>query len=317
MLLKKSFMAIAFAVVMYPNQMLAQDNAVYVNEMGTILPKEQARYYRIINVPDTSGVTIKEYFMDGTLHCVGHYTSPQAIIKQGQFVYYNAKGFKASQGEYIKGFKSGVWILFSGNGKDIAERQQYFYPEKGYYSIRYDPETANKLSEGPFDENNRKTGVWKEYHFHSDSLRLLSRYLGGSRTGEQQEFFRNGRLKRLELFEGRKLKHAEQFDEEGNRVKYYPAFVYPVPPEPLWKYLSVRVKCFDSVIKSINIHVVVKVNEDGSLGDIEITGFDNGCCKTAIMEAIAHMKKWKPAKREDVPCSFTVENDLRYRVFNE
>ena len=317
MLLKKSFVTIAFVMAIYSNQARAQNDTLYVNTIGTLLPKEQASFFRIIKRTDSAVVEVREYFMNDKLHFVGHYTSAQAIIRQGNFIYYTAEGFKISEGEYSKGFKSGEWIIYTHAGKKVNERQRYYYPDKGYYSIRYDFETNNKLSEGPIDENERKTGAWKEYHSHSDSLRLRSQYVGGRRTGEQLEFFKSGKLKRREFFEGRKLKHAEQYDEQGNKVSYLPAFVYPVPPEPLWKYLSVRVACFDSVIKSSNLHYVLKVDADGRLSDIEITGIDDGPCKTAIINAIQHMKKWKPAKRENVPCGYTVESDLRYRIFNE
>jgi len=317
MLLKKSLTAVAFAIAALPCQIHAQNDTIYVNEIGTLLPKSQALYYRIIEVDDTVGVVVKEYFLNGKLHCSGHFTSRQAIIKQGRFVYFNADGFKASEGQYTKGFKSGEWKLYDDKCKKIKERQQNHYPCKGYYSIRYDAESGDKLNEGDFDENDRKAGVWKEYHFHSDAIRQLSRYLAGRRTGEQLEFYKNSRLKRKEIIEGYKVKHAEQYDEEGRKVKYFPAFVYPVPPEPLWKYLSVRVKCFDSLIKSTNVHYSLKVNKDGAISDIELTGLSESDCKTAIIEAIARMKKWKPAKWENVPCNHTVEYDLKFRIFNE
>ncbi len=317
MLLKKSFMAMAFAIATLPFRMYAQNDTLFVNEIGTVLPKAQALYYRIIEASDTAGVAVKQYFLNGKLHFSGHFTSAQAIIKQGSFVYFNADGFKASAGEYTKGFKSGEWILYTGEGKKITERQLYYYPEKGYYSIRYDVEHDGRLDEGSYDGNSKKTGIWKEYHFHSDSIRQITRYQAGRRTGEQLEFHKNGRLKRKEVVEGYKVKHTEQYDEEGEKVKYFPAFVYPRPPEPLWKYLSVRVKCFDSLIKSTNVHYSLKVNKDGTLSDIELSSLDDCSCKTAILEAIVRMKKWKPAKWENQPCNHTVESDFRFRVFNE
>ena len=88
MLLKKSFVTIAFVMAIYSNQARAQNDTLYVNTIGTLLPKEQASFFRIIKRTDSAVVEVREYFMNGKLHCVGHYTSAQAIIKQGNFIFH-------------------------------------------------------------------------------------------------------------------------------------------------------------------------------------------------------------------------------------
>lgn len=317
MLLKKLLVRSMLLSSMYPFMSKAQHDTIYVNELGTSMPKEKASYYRIMSEPDSEGIEVNEYYLNHKLHFNGHFTNAQAIVKHGYFVYYNPDGFRASEGVYKNGFKDGEWIYYYDEGKKIEERQLYNYPKKGYYDIQNDVATGDRLREGMIDAYEKKSGLWKEYFTSSDSVKLKLNYEAGSKQGDQFEYFPSGRLKRHEVIVNRNVEKGELFDETGKKLHYYPAFSYPVPPESLWKYLNLRVKCFETEIKKADFVVVIKVLKDGSVSDVEIPDLMNDVCKKEIVNTLKHMRKWKPGKRENTPVDYTYKGSFKYTIHNE
>ena len=300
-----------FILCMQFAEATAQQDTVFINETGAVTLREQANYYRIISPSDSAAIELREYFINDTLRSITHYTNKLATVKEGAVVQYNADGALAFRGSYRKGFQTGVWIYYSEKGRKISERRLYTDPLKSYYSIRYDSYTWGKHNEGKIDEYERKTGSWKEYHTNSDSVKLLSTYVNGMRDGEQLEFYLNGKLKRRELILNKKTKESEQYDTQGKRVKYFPAFTYPKPPYPVKRALS-GIDCVDSLLKRMDVRYAVRVHKDGSISGIEITGPVSSECTIKVTAAIQKMKRWKPAKYEHEPIDYTFEGVVRY-----
>ncbi len=312
MKMKTSFIACAIACRVFSCNAQVPYDTLFVNEIGTILPKEKADYYRIISPEGSNLYVVKDYYLNDTLFAVGHYTSPQAVIKEGSFIYYTNQGFKMAKGNYAKGFKTGEWLYYFEGGKKVKEAVRYDPAEKNYYTIQYDSLSGRKHAEGGFDEFEKRTGHWKEYHFFSDSVKTISNYESGIKKGEQLEFYKSGKLKRREIFEGFRVLHAEQYDEQGKKVTYFPAYEYPKPTVNIKSYLSAKVKCFDDVLKAQNVQLRLKVLADGSLSDIEVLNLIDESCKSRILHALYNMKRWKPYKREHTAYDFIIEKTIKY-----
>ena len=306
---KKLFLA--GIVCMAGHYVLAQEDTLYINDAGFPIPKTKAVFYRVISPSDSGGIEIREYFINDTLHSVTHYSTKLATVKQGNYILYHSDGSLSCQGAYRKGFQTGEWIYYDEKGRRIMERRFYADPSRAYYCIRYDPYTYRKHSEGYMDEHERKTGSWKEYHKNSDAVKLLSNYICGIREGEQLEFFENGKCRRREIIRDKKSVKSIQFDENGKEVPFFPAFIYPVPPYPVKRALA-GISCVDSLLKSRDIHYMVRVHKDGSISGIEITIPVSVDCQTQMIAAIQKMKRWKPARYENEPIDYAFEGVIRY-----
>lgn len=317
MLLKKLTLLVMLLASSHPFVSKAQSDTIYVNELGASMPKEKASYYRIMLPKDSHDVEVNEYYLNHKLHFNGHFTNAQAIIKHGYFVYYNLDGYKSNEGKFTNGFKDGEWIYYYDEGRKIEERQLYSYPKKGYYDIQNDVSTGDRLREGMIDANEKKSGVWIEYFKSSDTVKLKLNYDAGYKTGEQLEYYPSGQLKRHEMIVNKKVKKGELFDEQGKKLHYYPAFAYPLPPESLWKYLILRVKCFDAEIRKADFEVEIKVLKDGSVFDVKIPDLMNDECKKEIINTLKQMRKWSPAKLENKPIDYTYKGSIKYTIRNE
>jgi antitoxin component YwqK of YwqJK toxin-antitoxin module len=291
----------------------SQKDTIYIDPIGTIVSKDSAKYYRFISQEDSGLYKIEDYFLTDKLQMTGYATSPEAVIKVGKYVFYDSIGNVSSEGVYnTNGFRSGEWIYYFKHSSKISSIRKYNSNSKAYYVKYFDSLSGKIGEEGSVDENSRATGVRKIYYFNSDSLSQKRNYVAGSKEGIQYEYYRNGAIKRIEVFESNKRIDGKQFNEDGKKIDYFPSLEFPEPPEPLYKYLIAKVKCFESVLAKGKFRYKFIVHSDGSLSDIEIMNVDDRECKAEIAEKLSKMKKWKPAKRENVPYNYTMESGLKY-----
>lgn len=272
---------------------------------------QNATYYRVC-VDSNQGIfKIIDFRMNHTIYCEGEYTSAKATIKQGTFQYYFPNGKLAESGHYHLGIKDSVWTYYYMNGQ-LKEVQTFTMNNASSEIKRYDSLHNWIFESGRLNADGRKIGPWVNFHYLLDMPKYIARFDNGFLHGEQLEYFKTGTLRRREFIEGYKRSKAEQYDENGKKVAYFPAFVYPEPPENIKKYLSLRVKCFDEALKAGNIQYKLLVKADGQVSDIQIKSEMDENCKQKLIACLARMKKWKPYRRENIAYDFTVERTLRY-----
>ncbi len=303
------FSIIAFCILQL--SCFAQKDTIFINRIGTIVPKDSAKYFRFMSKIDSELYKIEDHFMTGQIQMTGYCTSTNAAIKTNNYIFYDSLGAIASEGEYVKGFKSGMWRYYYKYASHLKSVKEYNYPQKGYYLKLYDSLTYKIMDEGFCDENDKAKGIWKTYFYNSDSILYKRNFSGGRKEGTQYEYYKNGAVKRIEVFENFKLTDGKQFNEDGKKIKYFPAFEYPEPPESIYYYLLKRVKCFDETVKSTKFQYKLVVHSDGSVSNIEIFNVPDEACKKEIIEKMIKMGKWKPAKRENVPYNYTIELGFR------
>ena len=97
--------------------------SMYAGGLLISLPREQAAFYRIIVNPERVPIEVRDYTLDNKIYCSGHFTNQQANIKEGQFVYYSANGFKTRKEMYKKGLPDGEWIDYYSDTEFIKRKQ--------------------------------------------------------------------------------------------------------------------------------------------------------------------------------------------------
>jgi len=147
----------------------------------------------------------------------------------------------------------------------------------GYFT--YWDKEGHKTDEGAF-EMGKHAGVWKFY-------------------------YKNGIVKREELYKDGVISERHLYDSTGKQKPYKPQ-VYQIGdqmPEPsvdMVKYLQDNLRYPEKARKNnIEGRVIVKflVNEDGTLSNISVLkGVGSGCDEEAV-RVIAAMPPWKPAKK--------------------
>jgi TonB family protein len=105
--------------------------------MNEVPSNLSAKYSRTCEMTD--GVfEVSVAHLDGSLKYTGSYLDPECTIEHGTFTYYYQNGYKESQGDFVKGIKSGTWERWDWTGEKKADR---FYPGISVEDIRKRHET--------------------------------------------------------------------------------------------------------------------------------------------------------------------------------
>lgn len=281
-----------------------------------MVQRAAALYYRVVSKPDSGLYEFSDYDFSNKLKKVFHSTSAQATVLQGKYTEYDHPGTVLAEGSYHKGYKTGEWNYYFLNSERKKEKQLYSSVHE-FYTYSYDSVSQKVESEGAIDGYGKKTGVWKQYHLNSDSVKIISNYVIGKKDGEQLEYYKSGHIKRREVFLNNKLQKGELFDEQGKKVKYFPAFTYPQYREYISNYLQRSEPCVAEALKKKDFHVSVVILKDGTVSDATVTDVENIECINNIKSALMKMKKWKPALWENNPVKYTYETDIRLYVPRE
>lgn len=291
--------------------LLGQQDTLFITENGQQVPRENASCYRIYSITDSLLFKIEDFYWTHKPKRICYSKTPNATILESMYWEYDEAGNTIRKGMFEKGFEVGEWNYYFSNSKNPKEKRNY----KGkhtYYVYQYDSMTHKLEHEGYIDRFNNKDGIWKQYHYYSDSLKLKSNFRSGKKDGEQIEYYKSGSIKRVEQFKMGKFLKGKLLNENGEKEKYYPAFVYPTYGEFVGKYLRRKTPCYSESLKDSECTLSFMVNKDGSLTDIQIKNVSDPSCKKEFLQHLSQMKKWKPALLENKPINFRYTITLKY-----
>ncbi|MCC6542261.1 MAG: TonB family protein [Flavobacteriales bacterium] len=95
---------------------------IYLSEVLEPTSKGKAAYYLQPEGMDGDLYIGKIYTMDGKVKAEGRFRDPELTIEEGPFVFYHPNGKVESQGAYVMGNKTGVWLRFDPWGAPLAEK---------------------------------------------------------------------------------------------------------------------------------------------------------------------------------------------------
>lgn len=314
--MKKSISILIILSLYFTKNIKADSDTVFVSTQGTIVQKDQAMYYRLFAKTEGGLFEFKEYDFNNNLKKIFHSGSEHATVLEGEYIEFDNTVNEATHGYYSKGYKSGEWVYYFSNSKRKKEKQIFNAPFQ-YYTYQYDSVNQKVESEGAISKYGKKEGLWKQYHFNSDSIKTLTNYAIGKKEGEQLEFYKNGKIKRKEIFLNNKLRKGELFDETGKKVKYFPAFTYPVYREYVSNYLQRSEECVAEALKKNDFEISIIISKEGDVLNAFIRDVENKECAENIKKALFKMKKWKPALWENNPVKFTFETKIKLYVPRE
>jgi len=230
--------------------------------------REKATGYRLPSVQTDSGYRTADYYINGRLKLLSYTSQPNRIADSGYYTSYDSFGRKTSEGCHDFGNLSGRWY--------------YYY--QGFLQ-----------QEGTFKHGDR-SGLWRQYYAGSNSLyRKGSYFLGGS-EGAFRTYYRNGKLKRLEYYDGGKLlKGGTCFDSLGHPVKYTPFIIDPVYSGDIHKFVD---RLYKKGRRRGDLSCEYTwfrftIRRDGSTGELE-SGSPDSTNEAYIKKIVSRMGAWKP-----------------------
>ncbi len=135
----------------------AKKDTIYFDDDWSICEKPVATYYRVCELNTDSvfyykGV-VKDYFMDGTPEMTGDYA--EGGNKNGEFIFYNKKGYIIKKGNYLDNVMMGNWYFYDSLGRIksqfFCKTQNDFTP---IFLIDKHNDTIVKNGNGSFEIDN-------------------------------------------------------------------------------------------------------------------------------------------------------------------
>lgn len=172
--------------------------------------------------------------------------------------------------------------------------------ETGYFT--YYNEYGVKSSEGLYNDG-KKEGVWKNYRAgEQEILWYVEHYRRDTLDGVYRSFYKNGELKRDELWKNGTRISGKRFSEEGVEMIYTPFIIMPVAPYDVNKYLSKNIEYpEDCRKKKIEGRVRLRfiINKDGVVTNVTIKDGVHPSIDKEAIRVVTSMPNWRPGMEDD------------------
>ena len=180
--------------------------------------------------------------------------------------------------------------LFSQNG--IKTDKKYFKNGKIKSEISFKEKGNKKLREG-------KSTFW----YSTGELKNIINYKGNKLNGERISYWKNGELKRKDIFKKGKLISGKCFDENGNEVTYYDFEIHPKFPggkKAFNNFIKKHLISNNSATKGKLIFSFT-IESNGETSNLKILKDTNPSLKNEVINMFKSMPNWKPAIQDGNP----------------
>jgi TonB family protein len=228
-----------------------------------------------------------------------------SLMAQKDTIYFTSKSKKTEN----KALANYYTVVTTKNMVEIKEDFDMSGKKESFYMYKKLP-VFNKESVGSEKKASKKKaqpdsamvkhGNFVEW-YESGELKVRGAYFAGQLQGTLETFYRNGKLKRDDLYAFDTLKSGHCFDSLGTEITYFPYYIQPEfigGAEALFRFLSNNIK-YPAYARERSIEGTVYVKfviaTDGSVVDIEVKKGVNGLDNES-MRVVGLMPKWTVGK---------------------
>jgi TonB family protein len=269
-------------------------DTMYFNNSWEQCTKEEARYYRTINM-DLSGdfmFHVTDYYLSGQVQMTGTYRSIRPDDREGIFTWYYPDGQKQEECQYKNNMLHGLY--------------QEWYKD-GQSKIR------QSFNEG-FPDGPMKT--WRQ----DGTLQLDVQYSKGEKHGFFMSYYINGQMARKDLYEHDQFIEGQCFTPDGLPTEYFPYIVLPIyngGPSELRKFIEKELiypKKAEKEGREATILVIFTVDENGHISDPGIVHGGASYFNEEALRIVNSFPAWIPGKIDGIPAPLqaTVQIDFRF-----
>jgi len=278
----------------------AQSDTTFFDRKWKYTDREHASFYRPPAVQKDGLYCITDYFMNGRVQMTGSFSNMSCSIEEGYFVHYDSLGNKTYEGLKHKGNRTGEWKYYFAPSAQLKQTRNFATDILNGHAVNYDSATGRKKVEGDYC-NGLRCGKWLEYYDGSDSVQFEVNYREGSMNGKVRSFYRDGKLKRDDIYESGRFVSGKCFDSDGGKVKHTVFYEPPKFDGDVIGFFLERIH-YPAEAAQNNIDGSVKlgftVEKNGHITDVRIIeGLGYGCDEEAL-RVMRLMPPWKPARLE-------------------
>jgi TonB family protein len=166
-----------------------------------------------------------------------------------------------------------------------------------YYSEENQVQKEENFMRGVFHGQN------KSWYENGNPYEFIN-YRYGKKQGELVTHWRNGQLRRKDVFENNELESGTVWDSLGNEVDYYHYMTMPEFPggqHELFRFISRNVKYprraqYNKIYGKVLLQFIVA--KDGSIQNIEVIESVHKLLDEEAIRVIQKLPKWKPGTKE-------------------
>lgn len=267
-------------------------DTMYFNNSWEQSTREEARYYRIINM-DLSGdfmFHVTDYYLSGQVQMKGTYRSIRPDDREGTFTWYYPDGQKQQECNYRNNQLHGLYQEWFDNGQNKI-RQNFF----------------ENLPDGPAKE-------WRK----DGTLQLEVQYSKGEKHGFFISYYTNGQMARKELYDHGQYIEGQCFTTNGQSTEFFPYVTLPSfaggPPE-LQKFIKKELrypKKAEKERREATILILFTVDENGHIQNPRIIHGDAADLNEEALRIVNSFPAWIPGKIDGIPAPLqaTVQIDF-------
>ncbi|QXP70185.1 energy transducer TonB [Polaribacter sp. R2A056_3_33] len=171
--------------------------------------------------------------------------------------------------------------------------------DKKYFENGNIKSEINFLRKGNKKIREGKSTFW----YSTGKLKIITNYIKNKLNGERISYWKNGELKRKELFKKGKLKSGKCFDKSGKEIEYYNFEIQPEFPGGKIAFKSFIKKHLTSNSSNTRGKLIFKftIESNGKTSNVKILKDTYPSLKNEVNNMFNFMPIWKPAKQDGNP----------------
>lgn len=267
-------------------------DTMYFNNSWEQSTREEARYYRIINM-DPSGdlmFYVTDYYLSGQVQMTGTYRSIRPDHREGTFTWFTSDGQKQQECNYKNNQLHGLYQEWFENGQN---------------------KTRQNFNEGLLDGPVKS---WRK----DGTLQLDAQYSKGELHGFFISYYSNSQMARKDLYDQGQFIEGQCYTEYGQSTEYFPYIIMPSfvggVPE-LQKFIKKELtypKKAEKEGREATILILFTVDENGRIQNPNIIHGNAADFNEEALRIVNSFPDWIPGKMDGtpVPLQATVQIDF-------
>jgi TonB family protein len=270
-------------------------DTMYFNNSWEQSTREEARYYRIINMDPSVDFMfhVWDYYLSGQVQMTGTYRSIRPDDREGIFTWYFPNGNKQQECTYRNNQLHGLYQEWFENGQSKT-RQNFF----------------ENVLDGPVKE-------WRK----DGTLQLEAHYNKGEKHGFFISYYANGQMARKELYDYGQFIEGQCFTIDGQPSDFFPYVTLPSfvggPPE-LQKFIKNELKYPKRAEKEgreATILILFTVDEKGRIQNPRVIHGDTDDFNEEAIRIVNSFPDWIPGKIDGTPAPLQATVQIDFTLY--
>ena len=221
-------------------------------------------------------------------------------------------------GNYKNGRKDSLWFYYRGCDTNLARIIPYKNGVCDGQYLVFAPGSKLIMREGT-DSAGYEQGLWKYYFPGTKQLSMTRNYKAGVLDGTLITYFRDGKIRRREIYEDGTMIKWDCYSTTGSDTIYYRRHSPPEYPEDYQNYFSGQIEYPENALsKELEgvVQVRIFIDEAGKIYDSRVVTSSNNIFNREAERVALTLPIFSPGMDDELPIETTLVLPVVFRVEN-